>query len=153
MVAINGSNGFDASTVEPDAGFEPIPDGEYVAIISASEMKPTKSGNGSYLQAKIEIVDGPHKGRVLFDRFNLQNPNQQAVNIAMRQFSALCHAVNVIKVQDSCQLHNIPFIAKVKCKKRADNGEWTNEIGGYKAKTAQSSAPQQQAAGAAPWQR
>lgn len=153
MVAINGANGFDASTVDPDAGFEPIPDGEYVAIITESEMKPTSKGTGQYLQVKMEIVDGQHKGRTLFDRFNLQNPSEQAVNIAMRQFSALCHAVNVLRVQDSCQLHNIPFIAKVKCKKRTDNGEWTNEIGGYKAKSATSSAPQQQATGAAPWAR
>lgn len=153
MVALGNGNGFDASVVPPDTVFDPIPEGEYVAAITESEMKPTKNGNGQYLQVKLEILDGEHKGRTLFDRFNLQNPSEQAVNIAMRQFSGLCHAVNVIKVQDSCQLHNIPFIAKVKCKKRADNGEWTNEIGGYKSKSAVASTPQPQAGGAAPWVR
>jgi len=43
-------NGFNAHSVEPMADFEPIPAGKYVAVITDSEMKPTKSGNGSYLE-------------------------------------------------------------------------------------------------------
>ena len=42
-------NGFNANEVEPNSSFEPIPAGKYLAAITASETKPTKSGNGSYL--------------------------------------------------------------------------------------------------------
>ena len=38
-------NGFDANTVEPTTDFEAIPAGRYLAIITESQMKPTKSGN------------------------------------------------------------------------------------------------------------
>jgi len=155
MVAINdgGNNGFDATAVEPQKAFEPLPAGDYLCVITNSEMKPTKKGDGQYLEVQLEVLDGPHKGRRLFDRFNLQNPNPQAVEIARRQFSGLCHAVNVMRVQDSCQLHNIPCVVQVKCKKRDDNGEWSNEVGGYKAKSTTPAATAPAAGGAAPWAR
>ena len=43
---------FDANQVEPTSGKDPIPAGKYVASISASEMKPTKNGNGQYVARK-----------------------------------------------------------------------------------------------------
>jgi len=36
-------NGFDANTVEPTTEFDPVPAGKYLAVVAASEMKPTKS--------------------------------------------------------------------------------------------------------------
>ena len=42
--------GFDANTVEPADDLDPIPDGKYIAVITDSEMKPTKAGTGNYLQ-------------------------------------------------------------------------------------------------------
>ena len=50
-------SGFDARTVEPTADFEPIPAGKYIAAITASQMKPTKNGNGSYLGGLLVLVD------------------------------------------------------------------------------------------------
>ena len=50
--------GFDANTVEPADDLEPIPAGKYVAVITDSEMKPTKSGIGSYLQLTFTIIEG-----------------------------------------------------------------------------------------------
>lgn len=35
--------GFDAQTVEPNDSFDPLPNGDYLCIITASEMKPTKA--------------------------------------------------------------------------------------------------------------
>ena len=51
-------NGFDANTVEPNADFEPIPAGKYLAAITDSVMKPTKSGNGNYLELTFQILEG-----------------------------------------------------------------------------------------------
>ena len=39
-------NGFNAHEVEPNASFEAIPAGKYLAAITESEMKATKNGNG-----------------------------------------------------------------------------------------------------------
>ena len=38
---------FDASKVEPASSFDPIPAGKYLAVIVASELRPTKSGSGN----------------------------------------------------------------------------------------------------------
>ena len=63
-------NGFNAATVEPSQDFEPIPAGKYLAMITESEMKPTKSGGGQYLQLTFQMLDGPYKGRYVWARLN-----------------------------------------------------------------------------------
>ena len=50
--------GFDANQVEPSDDLEPIPDGKYVAVITDSEMKPTKAGTGNYLQLDVSDRGG-----------------------------------------------------------------------------------------------
>ena len=40
---------FDASTVEPNSGFDVLPPGKYLAQITSSEMRATKDGQGQYL--------------------------------------------------------------------------------------------------------
>ena len=97
-------------------------------------MKPTKKGNGSYLECEFEVIEGEHKGAKFWDRLNLNNPNPDAVKIARGTLSAICRSVGVMKPSDSCELHNLPLIASVKVKKRDDNGEPANEIKGYKKK-------------------
>lgn len=109
---------FDARTVAPDAGAqEAIPAGWYIAQIDQSEVKPTSSGDGSFLECRYVILDGQHKGRKVFSRFNLRNPSEEAVRIAYGQLSALCHAVGVVLCEDSQQLHNLPVKVKVSVRK------------------------------------
>ncbi len=148
-------NGFDATQVEPNAGFDPIPAGKYLAAITESEMKPTKNGSGSYLQLTLTVLDGEHKGRVLWARLNLNNPNATAVKIARAELSAVCHAVGVMQPRDSVELHNIPLLITVKLKKREDTGELTNEIKGFEPKSVAAGVPQQAPAtsNTPPWKR
>ena len=89
---------FDASTVEPAAPFELLPPGRYVAQIVQSEMRPTKAGNGQLLWLELDVLEGPHQGRKIWDQLNLVNPNQQTVEIAQRALSAICHAVGQLQV-------------------------------------------------------
>jgi hypothetical protein len=96
---------FDASTVEPAAPRELLPPGRYTAQIVQSEMRPTKAGDGQMLWLELDVLDGPYQGRKLWDQLNLVNRNQQAVEIAQRTLSAICHAVGQIQVSDSEQLH------------------------------------------------
>lgn len=134
--------GFNAMEVEPNVGMDTIPAGEYEACIVASEMKPTKSGNGSYLNLEIQILSGPYQNRRLFDRLNLINPNADAVQIAQGTLSSICRAVNVLTPQDSSELHMKPLRIAVKVRKREDNGEMTSEIKSYKPRSAQPGATQ-----------
>ena len=148
-------NNFDANTVEPTAPFEAIPAGKYLAAVVASQMKPTKSGMGKFLELTFGILDGEYKGRQLWARLNIENPNATAVKIARGELSAICRAVGVMQPRDSVELHNIPLVILVKVKKRDDNGELTNEIAGYEAKaTAAAQAPQAPVNNnTAPWAR
>lgn len=127
-------SGFDANQVDPTSDFEPIPAGTYLAVLTHSEMKLTKSGTGSYLQLSFQIIEGPYRNRLLWARLNLDNPNETARKIAQGELSAICRAVGVLTPRDSVELHNLPLVIHVKCKKRADTGEITNEIKGYSKK-------------------
>jgi hypothetical protein len=147
--------GFDANQVEPSSDFEPIPAGKYLAVITESEMKPNKAGTGHYLQLTFQVVDGPYKGRNLWARLNLDNPNATAVQIARAELSAICRAVGVLAPNDSVELHDLPLVIHVKCKKRDDTGELTNEIKGYakKESPAPAAAAQPSANNTPPWRR
>jgi hypothetical protein len=148
-------NGFDASQVEPSASFDPIPAGKYLAAITESEMKATKTGAGSYLQMTFTVLDGEYKNRMLWARLNLNNPNATAVKIARSELSALCRAIGVLQPRDSVELHNIPLLITVKLKKREDTGELTNEIKGFESKASAAGQPQQApvASNTPPWKR
>ena len=145
--------GFDASQVEPAATFDTIPAGKYVAMITASEMKPNKAGTGSFLELVFTIVEGQYKGRQLWGRLNLDNPNELAVKIARAELSAICRAVGVLTPRDSVELHNLPLVIRVACKKRKDTDEITNVIQGYDKRDAATGRPQQAQSGTPPWRR
>ena len=147
-------NGFNAHDVDPAADFDAIPAGKYLALITASEVKPTKSGSGSYLELTFEILEGAYKGRKLWSRLNLDNESETAVKIARAELSSVCRAVNVMTPQDSCELHNLPLTIKVRCKKRKDTGDIENVISNYERAGA-AAAPRPAAANSsvAPWKR
>lgn len=124
-------SGFNAAEVEPQSSFDPIPAGEYTAMITDSEMKPTKNNNGEYLQLVFDICDGDYEGRKIFARLNLNNPNTTAVEIAQRELSAICHAVDVLTPEDSSDLHDKPMLIKVKIR-QSPGYDPQNEISAYK---------------------
>jgi hypothetical protein len=67
----------------------PIPDGSYNVIVNKSEVSPTKSG-GTMIKVQMKITDGqPQAGRVVFDQFNIENANPQAVQIGLGQLKGL----------------------------------------------------------------
>lgn len=108
---------FDATTVAPQTVMAPIPSGWYDVRITESEMKPTKDGTGTRLALTLEVIGGQYNNRKLFEGLNLRNNNPQTVEIAYAQLSAICHACGVLQLQDSQQLHNVPFRVKVAIRK------------------------------------
>jgi hypothetical protein len=129
--------GFDATNVEPAAPRDILPAGKYVAHIIASEMKDTSKG-GQYLNLEHEVIDGPHKGRRVWNKLNLVNDNATTVEIAQRQLSSICHAIGMLKVNDSEDLHYKPMLITVKVRpagkdKQGIDRDAQNEVGGYEA--------------------
>jgi hypothetical protein len=128
---------FDATQVEPAGDFTPVPPGDYKVQILSSEMVANNAKTGHMLKLELEIAEGDQAGRKLYDRLNLDNPNAQAVEIAQRTLSAICHAVGKLSVQDSEELHMLPMIATVKVDppRTANGREYgpSNAIKTYKA--------------------
>ena len=128
---------FDANNVEPQGDMSPLPAGEYKVIIQDSSMKPTRSGDGQFLELVFSLVEGSPNpkefhNRKIWDRLNIVNKNQTAQDIAKRQLSAICHAIGVMKLKDSSQLHNKPLLVKVAYLPEKDGYPAKNEIKSYK---------------------
>ena len=147
---------FDASTIEPLKPYEPIPAGKYLSQAVNSELRATKDGTGQSLVFELEILEGPHAGRKVWERFNLVNRNPQAVEIAQRSLAAFCRAVGKMNIKDSSELHLLPFIADVKVKPGKDGYGDSNSVRflpreGAVGQVVPPSSPA--AANAMPWKR
>ncbi len=144
--------GFDASQVEPNSGFDPIPAGKFLAAITESEFKPNKAGTGRLLKLTFLVLEGEYANRLLWVNLNLEHPNATAMKIARGDLSAICRAVGVPQPKDSVELHNLPLVIHVRVKKRTDTQGLVNEVKVYSQR--EKPAPVAAASGAAPpWQR
>lgn len=117
---------FNAAAVEPQKILQPIPAGVYNARIIESEVKPLASGNGEGIRFTWEVLDGPCANRKVWQRINYRHQNPQAEQIGQAQLSAICHAVGVIQLQDTNQLHGKPCRIKVKIRKD-DSGKYEDQ--------------------------
>lgn len=146
--------GFNANEHD-DPGFDPLPEGHYLLIIEASEMKPTKAGTGTGINMKFQVVDGDHKGRAFFKWINYKNPNDTAQKIGRAELAMLCRAVLKPNPKDTMELHNIPFAAHVIVKPAKDGYDPSNDIKKAVPKSELASLtgdkPEAAGAGAAPW--
>lgn len=84
---------FDASTVQPQQGATVPPPGHYPFTISNTSIVPTKDNTGGMFVVEFTTPAG-----VISNRYNLWNQNSQAVEIAQKQLSALCHATGIFKL-------------------------------------------------------
>jgi len=109
---------FDANTVEPADSYDCLPKGKYLCMAVASQIKPTKNGNGEYLEITFEVLDGQGKGRKIWERLNIRNANKKAEEISQRQLSSLCRSIGVLNLSDTDQLHNIPVVIDVDVEQR-----------------------------------
>lgn len=131
MVALGGTYTADPDNVQGD--YTPLPAGEYRVIVKDSDMVENSAKTGSFLKLDLEVIDGEYKGRTIFDRLNLDNPNQQAVDIAQRTLNAICVATGKMAIADSSELHDIPIVAVVKVDPPRGEYGASNSIRTYKA--------------------
>jgi hypothetical protein len=132
---------FDASQVAPQQSSGPLPAGVYLAHIVESDVQPLKSGNGEGLKLTFEIIDGQFKGRKVWENLNIRHTSEDTQRIAQSQLSALCHAVNVIKLMDTAALHFKPVRINVTVREAVGQYKASNNIKGYEAAGGGISAP------------
>lgn len=121
---------FSAAGIEPQAprNYEPLPAGAYEMMVIDSTTKQTKSGDGWYLELSMQVISGPHSGRRHWERLNLSNPNKTAEDIAKAAMASLCLAIGKPDVEDSEELHDLPFMARVEIDRKDPT---RNRITGY----------------------
>jgi hypothetical protein len=141
---------FDISTYEaPKSGFDPLPAGEYQAIVTDSTMKITKAGTGEYLALSMQIIDGEHSGRKIWENLNIHNPNEDTERFSRENLRSLGLACGFEVLENSDVLNDIPFILVLGVDRKDPT---RNRVKGYKPMSA-SSAPTAPAAFAKPWER
>lgn len=150
---------FNAKSVQPMAprSYDPLPNGQYEMIITKSDVKPTKAGTGHYLELEMQVISGEHSGRRHWERLNIDNPNKQAEDIAKAALAGLCLAVGVEDMEDTNELHDMPFVASIEIDRKEPD---RNRITGYASAgvppvAAKPAAAQPAAAGPAkkPWEK
>jgi hypothetical protein len=116
--------GFNAALVKPEQGSSALPLGKYPVVITASDVKPTKGGDGFYVEVSLEIIEGEHKGQSGAMRFNLYNNNDTTRKIAEAQLSAVCHVIGQLDpFEDTNALHGRPFVVEVGNQKLSQDQE------------------------------
>lgn len=145
---------YDANAKMP--GFDPLPEGKYVMAIVASEQKPTADGLNEYLKLTLQVLEGEHQGRKLWQNLNLWHSSAQVVQYAKAEMSLICRATGKFGAQSSEELHDVPLLVEVKVKK-GSNGEPQNAIKNYlpigAASQSQPSAPAAGGAAQPPWMK
>jgi hypothetical protein len=108
---------FDPDATDGTGGFTPIPPGRYLLEIQESDVRPTKAGTGEYLYLVLRVVTGPFEGRLIWDRLNFSNPNEQAQEIAQKALKRLVRLcglpISVLHNLDTDALHFKRFEANV----------------------------------------
>ncbi len=84
---------FDATGIQPSQGGGVAhPAGMFDATISNTYCKPTQDQQGLMLCIEFTSNSG-----TITNRYNVFNKNAQAVEIAQKELSALCHAIGIFK--------------------------------------------------------
>lgn len=143
--------GFNAEEIEPSVPFEILPPARYTVIVSASEVKDAKSGNGQYVKLEYTIVDGEHANRKVWSQHNIVHNTPKAEQIGREQFSAVCHAVGVLRPKATEDLHDKPLVIEVGIEKGDDKYPDKNVVKAWlKSDATPPAVPPKAAAAAAP---
>ena len=104
---------FNANDVPERDDFTPVPPGMYTAMVVASELKDTKAG-GQMIVLELDIQEGEHSGRKLFERLNIKNDNPKTVDIAFRALGEIVKSVGKTTIKDTEELHNKRIYVEVR---------------------------------------
>ena len=106
-------NADDVPEPERNTSYNPIPEGIYTVMVSKVQDKETKKG-GKMLSLGMEVVDGQHKGRWIWENINYVNSNATAQLIGEQTLKAICEEIGRPRLGSPDELVGVPFKIKVK---------------------------------------
>ena len=153
---------YSTETLPESTGFDPIPAGNYTALITGAELVATKSGSGQYIKIEWTVTGPKHANKKVWQNINIKNANPKAEEIARQQLGEVMRASGLATVQDTDQLiTGRDLEVKISIRKSEEYGD-SNEIKGVKALsgampqqvpqvTQAQPTPQPQAGNSPPW--
>ena len=131
-------------------GWRALEEGDYEFMVTESDYRRTRAGDGWLLELKLQCLDERHPKARLREYLTIDHPNPDAVRInkaRLAQIGIACNVRDPKRITDSEELHNRPFIASVlkvpaRDAKYGDVDGMQNEIAEFKPKRgSQRSAP------------
>lgn len=107
-------------------GFPILAAGQYLAAVTNSDVRPTKSGTGKYVSLEWTVLDGQNRNQKIFEIINFQNQNQQCQAIGRKTLNNVLAAFGITDLSDTSQLHNTPILLTIGVKR--ENGEDKNVV-------------------------
>jgi len=135
---------------EPESR-DAMPEHECTAAVTESDFVENPAEGKDTLKLTWTLLDGPFKGRKVWQNLLTSYPDKQVKDIANAQFAAIRIAMFGNKnkaVTDTAELHNIPCKVKVTAKPDKRDGKIWNNIGSIKST---SGATEQKQPDSPPW--
>ena len=122
---VNNQKHLDEASASRD--FEPVEEGKYILEIVRTQRKRSnnwqKDGDTENLMISWRIVEGPNKGRYVFDYLGLWNSDPKKCEYAENDFSRIMAACGKQQIQNTAELNGIPVKATVLI--RPANGDYS----------------------------
>ena len=84
--------------VKEEGGFVCLPAGQYDVAVGDVELKQSSTG-GKYLNFKLIVLSGEHKGHMIFDLINIFVPSSdQATNIGLARLKRISNLLNITDI-------------------------------------------------------
>lgn len=115
----------------PPSG-NPLPAGLYTGIITRTQLKDTKAGDGNYLEVEFDISSpSEYSNRKFWDRFNIVNKSPEATRIGKEQLADLAKASGLKMLSEDTDLHGKEVVLILKVLPPKDNFQASNECNKY----------------------
>lgn len=125
--------------IEDGGGFEPLPKGKYVAVITETVQAESKAGD-PMLKVTLEVIEGQYTGRKIFDQFMLQHPNEKAQLIGLQRLKSIRLAVGKPNSVEEADLWDTPLEIGLKVEE-SDGYAPRNSVTFYKGLSTKAPTP------------
>jgi hypothetical protein len=120
------SYGFDdLLKIADEAGFTPLPIGEYDVMVASAEAKTTNQGKDA-IKVQFQVLSGPCAGRKIFNQFTISPENPNAVGFFFRHMEALGLPREYFAQNPSLQ-HIAQTLLNRQCHIKVDHREWNGQ--------------------------
>ena len=113
--------------------FEPIPAGWYEVSITSTQLKQKKTGTGEFIALHYYVLGPDYKGRVIFGKLNIRNPNPHIQDIGIQQLGELMRAIGLASVEDTDQLIGGHLEVKVQIIEASSDCNFSNYVSNFRA--------------------